>query len=192
MTVQKTGLAILLNLLVLSAVQANCQVFEHANYQGATLVMSPGQHISNVGTQWNDRISAVQVTNKCSLTVFQHANYQGDKLLFKASSGFVGNLWNDQISSLQCQCPEPPKPSCTLYEHANFAGGSFSLRGTMPWVGEGWNDKVSAVKVPESCHLTVYQHKDLGGDSRAFTPGSTAYIGDLWNDQVSSAICSCR
>lgn len=180
------------NALTLGTAQANCEVFEHINYAGGRLSLLPGQVMPSVGPAWNDRISSVQVSNSCRLVAFQHDNYEGDRRVFNVNTSSVGNLWNDQISSLKCQCPTPPQPACLMYEHSNFAGQVLSVRGKLNSVGPSWNDKVSAVRVPDNCQLTVYQDIDYEGDSRSFGPSGVAYVGNLWNDQISSAVCSCR
>lgn len=180
------------NLLVVSTAQANCEVFQHINYGGDRLALLPGQTMPAVGSQWNDQISSVQVANSCRLIAFQHDNYQGDRRVFSTNTSSVGNLWNDQISSLKCQCPTPPQPACLMYEHSNFAGQVLPVHGKLDSVGNSWNDKVSAVRVPNNCQLTVYQHINYDGDSRSFGPGAIPFVGNLWNDQISSAVCSCR
>lgn len=180
------------NLLALGTAQANCEVFEHINYGGGRMSVLPGQSIPSVGPAWNDRISSVQVSNSCRLIAFQHDNYEGDRRVFPANTSSVGNLWNDQISSLHCKCPSPPQPACLMYEHINFTGEVLPIRGKLNSVGANWNDKVSSVRVPNNCQLTVYQHIDYDGDNRVFGPGGVAFVGNLWNDQISSADCSCR
>ncbi|MFZ1387769.1 MAG: peptidase inhibitor family I36 protein [Thiolinea sp.] len=183
---------LLANALVVGAAQANCEVFEHINYDGGRFSVLPGQSMPSVGPAWNDRISSVKVTNSCRLIAFQHDNYDGDRRVFTANTSSVGNLWNDQISSLQCQCPTPPQPACLMYEHINFTGAVLPVRGKLNSVGTAWNDRVSSVRVPNNCQLTVYEHIDYDGDSRSFGAGATASVGNLWNDQISSAVCSCR
>lgn len=81
---------------------------------------------------------------------------------------------------------------CTLYEHRRYDGEAYLLES-----GEGvsslpgrWNDAVSSVRVSAGCELTVHQHRKFAGDRRVFT-GDTSDIGGLWNDQISSASCSC-
>ncbi|WP_298610529.1 peptidase inhibitor family I36 protein [uncultured Thiothrix sp.] len=180
------------NALTLSVAQANCEVFEHINYEGGRFSVLPGQNIPSVGPAWNDRISSVKTSNSCRLIAFEHDNYEGDQRVFTGNTSSVGNLWNDQISSLQCQCPTPPQPACLMYEHINFTGAVLPVRGNLNSVGPTWNDRVSSVRVPNNCQLTVYQHIDYDGDSRTFGPGAVASVGNLWNDQISSAVCSCR
>lgn len=189
----KQGLWYLLfaNALTMGTVQANCQVFEHINYTGSVMSLLPGQTMPSVGPAWNDRISSVQVANSCRLVAFEHDNYQGDRRVFANNTPSVGNLWNDQISALKCQCPTPPQPACLMYEHSDFAGQVLPVRGKLNSVGDSWNDKVSAIRVPNNCELTVYQHINYDGDSRSFGPGAVPFVGNLWNDQISSAVCSC-
>ncbi len=86
----------------------------------------------------------------------------------------------------------PAGAACTLYEHTRYKGEAYFLdsgeeSNALPG---SWNDRVSSVKVDRGCKLTVYQHRKYAGDRRAFT-GDASDVGSLWNDEISSARCSC-
>ena len=59
---------------------------------------------------------------------------------------YVGDEWNDQISSIACA------PGCGLkvYEHRDFGGYSKIFRGKMVYVGDAWNDDISSLEVVNS------------------------------------------
>lgn len=82
--------------------------------------------------------------------------------------------------------------ACALYEHDNYRGHSLIIGAGQRFsnVGAGWNDKASSVRVGPGCTLTLYQHSNFSGDQRTVT-GDTASLGNLWNDQTSSASCQC-
>lgn len=80
-----------------------------------------------------------------SCTYFADANYQGMRgtLADGDETTWVGNAWNDRISSVQCD------PGCTLeaYEHIDFGGARQQFRGNVGFVGPGWNDRASSLRV---------------------------------------------
>jgi len=85
--------------------------------------------------------------------------------------------------------------ACQLWEHAKWdrnGGRSFWVPNGMEvnWIGHPWNDRVSAVTTHGNCRLQAFQHKDYQGHSQFFT--STDFVGDWWNDQMSSFKCVCR
>lgn len=84
--------------------------------------------------------------------------------------------------------------ACRLYEHANFQGQVLSIRpGQSIDAFDGfWNDKVSSIKVPGRCTLFGAQHFGFDGNADAWDTGKYEYVGDDWNDQMSSATCECE
>jgi hypothetical protein len=78
-------------------------------------------------------------------TYFWHADYQGERgeISEGADMRWIGQRWNDQISSVQCA------PGCWLiaYEHADYGGASTRFAGSVSYVGDFWNDKISAMRV---------------------------------------------
>jgi len=76
---------------------------------------------------------------------FEHSNFEGAQFPIRghANIRFVGNFWNDRISSLACS------PGCALisFEHINFGGRSQSWSGSVPYVGNRWNDRISSIIV---------------------------------------------
>jgi hypothetical protein len=54
------------------------------------------------------------------------------------------------------------------------------------------DDQTSSVKVPQGCTLTVYSRPGLDGRSKVFEEGDSNFVGEMWNDRISSAQCSCR
>jgi hypothetical protein len=133
---------------------------------------------------------------------FADANYQGMRGTLRdgAETPWVGDAWNDRISSVQCD------PGCTLeaYEDIDFGGARERFRGNVGFVGPAWNDRVSALRVQcggrdwardnarsgrgdGAC--TVYEHANYQG-RRERAAGDSAFVGPAWNDQISSIQCS--
>lgn len=82
-----------------------------------------------------------QAAGTCA-TMFEHINFDGERR--EVDNGafvpWIGNLWNDQVSSMQVL------PGCVVnaYEHINFGGVHATFLGSVPQVGDGWNDIISS------------------------------------------------
>jgi hypothetical protein len=84
-------------------------LYEHENFKGESLFLSSDDNnltdneLSSFlfwSTSWNDQVSSLRVIDG-SITVYEHVNYEGDSKYFgPGSHSSVGNLWNDQISSV--------------------------------------------------------------------------------------------
>lgn len=80
---------------------------------------------------------------------------------------------------------------CMAYEHANFDGMRQDLgpNRIYNYVGDKINDKISSFRVALGCRVIAWEHRDKGGAQQVF--GECAYIGDEWNDAISSWECQC-
>lgn len=133
-------------------------------------------------------------------TYFADANYQGMRATLGdgGETPWVGEAWNDRISSVQCD------PGCTLeaYEDFDFGGARERFRGNVGFVGQAWNDRASALRVqcggrdwarggrgPGGGVCTVYEHANYQG-RRERAASDSAFVGPAWNDQISSIQCS--
>jgi hypothetical protein len=76
----------------------------------------------------------------------------------------------------------------------DFGGGELQLSPNNSYgdLGSGMNDQTSSVKVPIGCSLTVYSRDNLTGRSKVFLEGDYNFVGEHWNDRISSAECACR
>lgn len=79
---------------------------------------------------------------------YEHDSFRGARrdLPIGLRRRYVGDDWNDQISSIACA------PGCGLkvYEHRDFGGYSKVFRGKMVYVGDAWNDDISSLEVVNS------------------------------------------
>lgn len=97
---------------------------------------------------------------------------------------------------------------CTLWEHRDMQGASLRMAngervsfarsdvGSTAWREfPEWNDDVSSATVDPGCRLQVWEHIQGKGASKTWPGGQTGlrvkYVGDAWNDRISSAICYC-
>ncbi len=102
------------------------------------------------------------------------------------------------------------KAYCRLWEHRDMQGARTSVpnedsvsfahnaeMGSTAWreVDANWNDQVSSALVPARCELIVWEHMEGGGHSKTWRGGANGlnvnYVGDDWNDRISSARCNC-
>jgi hypothetical protein len=92
------------------------------------------------------------------------------------------------------QCIAKAEAPCELYQHANYQGGKYLVgrNKKFDFARQSWNDQVSSVKVPEGCRLTVYVNHSMTGAARTFPAGANPNVGQVWNDQITSGICSCE
>ena len=80
----------------------------------------------------------------------------------------------------------------TLYGDANYSGkavtfgvGSYNMTDM---INKGIaNDSVSSIKVPLGYKLTVYKDINFSGGSKVFA-GDSSYVGNDWNDQITSFV----
>jgi hypothetical protein len=81
-----------------------CIAFEDANYKGAGRGLRANQNTPM--TTMNDKISSFQIRNpKCHVVVYQDRDFKGASMSWSEDVAFVGNNWNDRISSWKCVCP---------------------------------------------------------------------------------------
>jgi len=91
----------------LSAAQASaapCELFEHANFSGPFIAVERNQSLPRLGTL-NDRVSSIKVGSQCLAVAFADEEYRGGTTTF--GPGEYPTLpegWDDQISSLHCNC----------------------------------------------------------------------------------------
>ena len=80
----------------------------------------------------------------------------------------------------------------TMYTDANYGGtavtfgvGEYDMAAM---ISAGIpNDSISSIKVPLGYKLTVFQDIQFGGSSKVYS-GDTSYVGNDWNDKVTSFI----
>lgn len=199
--VRVLGVTLIALLIYPLNVNAECVVYEHAEFEGRQSVLEAGDIVSRM-QYWNDRISSLDVTRNCHLTVYEHAGFKGASRIFNRTQSYVGDHWNDRISSMECQCSrqnspgfaKPPRISaCQLYQHADFEGNIYDVGSNQedPDLWRTFNDVASSLVVPGNCELWVFEHKDFAGRRKPFGPGHHRYVGDYWNDRISSAACRC-
>ena len=109
---------------VVSSVQArgeSWELYEHSQYWGRRMVVPNGQSLN---VHHNDMYSSARPTciyssnpDTAKLIVYEHWRSQGDKKEILTEEEYVGDEWNDRISSVYAE-----KGNWEIYEHENFEG----------------------------------------------------------------------
>ena len=81
-------------------------------------------------------------------------------------------------------------PVATFYQDANYGGYGYSLPEGVYTLSQLraygiQNDDISSLKVLPGFKVTVFYDDNFGGTSTVFT-GDVSYVGNNWNDQISS------
>lgn len=88
----------------------NVTLFEHINYEGASVVLSADTPDLRVkGAQWNDQASSVRVPAGATVTLYEHINYTGRSVVLTSDTPDLrvhpgpgaDGTWNDAASSLK-------------------------------------------------------------------------------------------
>ena len=74
---------------------------------------------------------------------YEHSNYEGSYIVINQDAPWVGDDFNDKLSSLKV----PSGLEVILYEHSNYEGRYLVIRQDTPWVGDDFNDLTSSVKI---------------------------------------------
>ena len=79
-----------------------------------------------------------------------------------------------------------------MYKHDNYRGSYYLIGPNAKYPSLGWfNDKASSIRVASGCSIKVYIDTDYDGPNKVFTT-SDRYIGDFFNDEISSVVSRCR
>ena len=77
---------------------------------------------------------------------FEHSNYQGASFCADSSSSWVGNEWNDRISSVKVQSGYQVQ----LFDDVNYGGTARNFAADTPTFPADFNDKVSSFKIAKN------------------------------------------
>lgn len=78
----------------------------------------------------------------CDVTIYQHAQFAGAARRFTGDVPWVGDAWNDQVSSIVISAGV-----WQFFQHARYEGAVMTLRpGAVGYVGDRWNDQISSFR----------------------------------------------
>ena len=90
------------------------QLFVDQNYGGASVTLTVGsyniQKLAAPDSVGNDTVSSLLVASGYSVTVYTDANFGGASTTFTTDTPYVGDAFNDQISSVQVTANSQPAP----------------------------------------------------------------------------------
>ncbi|HHH1510393.1 TPA: peptidase inhibitor family I36 protein [Yersinia enterocolitica] len=147
--------------------------FADEGYQGNSFCASQGQAVSDLRTEWNDRISSIYIPPGMIVTVFKDIYFSGENLTFKESIDLeFSRRWanlNDAISSFKV------RSAACFYDFDNFTGDSICISGNerIDLYNETYgrrshilnplNDKISSILLPKDTQAIIYENDGYGG-----------------------------
>jgi hypothetical protein len=161
-------------------------VYEHANFQGKSLVYSvhPGmcQRLEPELSKYkmNDKLSSVKVGKNVAVRLFEHKNYSGQNLILSESVQSLSSYkFNDRVSSLVVNPKTMRSPVGVWLVHAKqsfrqtFYPASETCGGAS-YPHLEYNDDAESISrgtLPAGCQIkaTIYEHADFKGKSQTFT-----------------------
>lgn len=115
------------------AIEKNVVFYEHGGYRGRSITLREGNY-SYVGSNWNDIISSIGISQGFTVEAYENANFQGKRTVFSSSTSYVGNNWNDKISSLRINFD---RAGNSFYYARNLGTLTDGYRSYSDWVGSG-------------------------------------------------------
>ncbi len=85
---------------------------------------------------------------------------------------------------------QDPARSCTAYQRKNFGGEAWHLKTNGEAARSHLDNRVSSFKMRSGCRVFAWKGANFTGDRRVFGQ-ETSYVGDDWNDQITSWKCIC-
>jgi cathepsin L len=170
-------------------------VYEHANYQGKSLVYSvqPGMcqklepQLSKA--KMNDKLTSVKVGKNVAVELFQHKNYSGQHLLLQDSKQSLSPYkFNDKVSSL-IVWPKTRFATVGVWlrgsKESFYPASETCGRASYPHLVYNDNaERVYIANLPVGCQVkaTIYEHADFKGKSETFIAGPNYGLFDIRKD----------
>ena len=164
-------------------------IYKDSNYGGNAQSLREGSYasMSNLSVG-NDQVSSLKVYSGYSVIAYIDASYQGGFRVFQGDVSYVGNDFNDKISSLKVvKASSAEKVLATAYVDSNYCGGyqQFFTGEYTDLKNLGINDKISSIKVEPGYRVTAYIDTGYRGAFKYFE-GDVPYVGEQFNDNISS------
>jgi hypothetical protein len=169
--------------------------YELPDAKGDFFKLFPGESTPYVGERWNDKVSSMVVALENAVLLTVDANYKGEHFIFGneyIKNGLVFNIPPEITSFAVLPLPRQfTSVSSDFTRPKKVYSEDISLRKRDEFVCQ---EKIPAAGVLgepianyEDSHF--YRYKNQNGDYFTLFPGeSTPYVGDRWNDVVSSML----
>lgn len=119
-------------------------------------------------------------TTTGNVCFFENDNYSGASFCADGDSSWVGDAWNDHISSVRVKSGYRVQ----LFGNINYGGSSKTLTGDTASLPD-FNDQTSSFRVVRSPAVCFYENSNYGGASFCADADSSS-VGTTWNDRISS------
>ncbi len=163
------------------------KIYADANYQGNSQNLEIGSYNINQLTIGNDQLSSIKVPKGFVVTLYSDANFSGKTMPVTQDTPYVGNQFNDTISSIKVEFIGSDDNVVKIYTDANYQGKSQDLKAgnyNISQLNIG-NDQLSSIKVPKGFVVTLYADANFTGKTMKVTQ-DTPYVGNEFNDMTSS------
>jgi hypothetical protein len=179
-----------------NAVDEQVIFYTDINYGGTAIALSPGTYTMSqmIGNGLpDDAISSFSIPAGYQVVLFWDDNFTGASITRTVSESWIGTEWNDKVTSLIVR-KIAPEEQAVFYSNINYGGNAVALspgnytRAEM--IANGIpDDDISSFTVPQGYQVTVYWDDNFSGASLTRTQ-SEPWIGNEWNDKVTSLIVS--
>jgi len=116
--------------------------------------------------------SSFKIASGCRIKIYKGSKYTGHSQLFEFSQPFVGDTFNDQISSFRlfktghrCWVRFFKSEGCPQSEEDN--GQTWITHDDIRQMGS-WNDEAKSMKIRKGCMAQVFEHEDFEGANAVF------------------------
>lgn len=138
----------------------------------------------------NDSYSSVLVPEGMIVQTFADDNFGGAMKTYTTGSYPKLDGFNDTISSLKVIPAASSLYPASFYSDANFQGLRLTMRvGAYPMLataGGSRDNMITSAHIEPGYRVKVYAEPNFGGAEGIWGPGDISYVGDYWNDKISS------
>lgn len=171
-------------------------IYQDINYGGRSASLGVGNYnLASLNAKgfYNDDLTSVRVPSGYKVTLYWDDNFSGSSKVLTGDTNYVGNDWNDKASSIKVERvvnTNTASGDIYIYQDANYGGRSASLGlgyyNLASLNAKGfYNDDLSSIKCPWGYKVTLYNDDNFSGATKVIT-GDASYVGNDWNDKVSS------
>jgi hypothetical protein len=79
-----------------------CEAYQRPGYGGGRATLEPGGTSSR--SRLDNKISSFKIANGCYAETFTGENFSGQRRTWQGHVHYVGDRWNDAITSWRCEC----------------------------------------------------------------------------------------
>lgn len=172
-------------------------IYADANFEGRRKAFRLGSYNSNRLGIGANQLSSLRIIGGYAIRAYSNPNFSGRSRLFTSSTGFVGNDWNDKISSLKVirynggstggGNTNVNRNLVYIYSGKNYTGRKKGFgvgRYNMSQLGIG-NDNLSSIRVPKGYKVVLFQDANFRGGQRILLNSRSA-LNPSWNNRTSS------